>query len=82
MSRADLLREAQSYAAMLRRCGYPEAAVAPEYCIDNVIGEDQFFTRTISVWAGPHKPETTAPVISRAFKNAMRKLKNNPTTPA
>jgi hypothetical protein len=70
MSRADLLREAQGYAAMLRRCGYPEAAVAPEYCIENTIGEDGFFTRTISVWAGPHRPETTKPLIARAFSKA------------
>ena len=73
MSRADLLREAEFYAAMLRRCGYPQATVAPEYCIDGVIGEDGFFTKTVSVWAGPHKPEAVKPLIARAFAAAIAK---------
>lgn len=55
-ARTKLLQEAESYARMLRRAGYPDAQVAPEYCIANEIGSDRFFTRTISVYAGERKP--------------------------
>jgi len=66
-ARDDVLREAAQWAAILRRSGYPEAQVAPEYCIGGVVGDDGFFTQTVSVWAGPYKLETAPTVIRRAF---------------
>ena len=70
-ARDDVLRDAAQWAAVLRRSGYPEAQVAPEYCIGNEIGPDGFFTRTVSVWAGPHKPESVPPTIAKAFAQAI-----------
>lgn len=55
--REAVLREAEATAAMLRRCGYPEAQVAPEYCIGGEIGPDHFYTKTISVYVGPKSVE-------------------------
>jgi hypothetical protein len=55
-AREDVLREAESWAVRLRRAGYTEVAVAPEYCIGNEINGG-FFTRTISVYVGPRAVE-------------------------
>lgn len=69
--REQLLREAEKYAAMLRRSGYPDAQVAPEYCIANEIGPDRFFTRTISIYVGDHHPETISQTIVGVLKTAL-----------
>ena len=50
MNRA--VKEAERVAAMLRRSGYPDASPAPHYCINGEIGMDNFFTYTVSVYAG------------------------------
>lgn len=71
-ARDDVLREARQWAAVLRRSGYPEAEVAPEYCIGgDIMGG--YFTRTVSVWAGPHKPESVPPTIAKALAAAIRR---------
>lgn len=67
-AREAILREAAREAAMLRRCGYPEAQVAPEYCIGGEIGSDNFYTKTISVYVGPYRSETIPKVIRVAMK--------------
>jgi hypothetical protein len=51
---------------MLRRSGYPEAIPAREYCIDGEIGPDGFYTYTVSVYAGPYRPETIPNLIKSA----------------
>lgn len=63
--------EASQTAAMLRRCGYPEARPAREYCIDGEIGPDNFYTRTVSIYVGPYRPET----ISSSLRRIMERLK-------
>lgn len=63
--REDLLREAERHVEMLKRAGYKDALVAPEYCIANVIGEDRFYTRTISIYAGE---KTVVPVKESPFQ--------------
>jgi hypothetical protein len=62
-AREDVLREAESWAVRLRRAGYSEVAVAPEYCIGNAI-DGGFFTRTISVYVGPRvvQPKRLGPL--------------------
>lgn len=65
------VKAAEQEAAMMRRAGYPEAQAAPDYCIDGVIGHDNFYTYTVSVYAGPHHPEATPDFI----KSAMAKTK-------
>jgi hypothetical protein len=65
--RDDLLRRAEHTAAMMRRSGYPDAVVAPEYCIAGEIGPDRFYTETISVYAGEYKPGTISSVIRKAL---------------
>lgn len=66
------LHEAHQTAAMLRRCGYPEAEAAPAYCIDGEIGMDRFYTRTVSVYAGPYKPETMSPLYRRLMEGLRK----------
>ena len=70
-AREDVLREAEQWAAVLRRSGYPDAQVAPEYCIGGQIGPDRFFTKTISVYAGEYKPEAVPKGIAAALKSAI-----------
>ena len=70
------LREAQQVAAMLRRSGYPEAIAAPEYCVDAEIGMDNFYTYTVSVYAGPYRLET----VPNPIKRAMEKIRSRVST--
>lgn len=58
MARGKAFAEAQQVAAMLKRRGYPDAEPAPQYCIDPEIGQDNFYTYTVSVYAGEKQPET------------------------
>ena len=67
-------RQAQSTAAMLRRCGYPEATAAREYCIDGEIGTDSFYTFTVSVYAGPYRPETIPSFLQIAMAKTKARL--------
>ena len=67
-ARDEVLREAAHWAACLRRNGYPEAHVAAEYCIGATVEADGFFTKTVSVWAGPYQPETIKGPIRRAME--------------
>ena len=67
MNARPSVREAKQVAAMLRRCGYPEAQAATEYCIDGHIGPDGFYTYTVAVYAGKKQPTT----IPRGVANAM-----------
>lgn len=53
--RAELLAKAERIAEGLRRSGWPDAHVAPEYCIAGSIGIDKFYTETISIYAGERK---------------------------
>ena len=73
MSRTSV-RGAQHAAQILKRCGYPEAQAAPEYCIDAGINEDGFYTYTISVHAGPYKPETIPNVLKTAMQQTKSRL--------
>ena len=73
MSRPSV-REAEHTAAMLQRCGYPEAQAAPEYCIDGEIQEDGFYTHTISVYAGVYRPETIPNVLKSAMEKTKKKM--------
>lgn len=50
--RAALLDDAEILAAWLRRNGYPEAEVAAQYCVEG-LESDGFYTKTVSVYAGP-----------------------------
>jgi hypothetical protein len=50
--------EAKRLARLYRRAGYPDAAAAPQYCIDE-LGPDGFYTYTVSVYVGK-KPSETA----------------------
>jgi hypothetical protein len=58
---------ARRMAGILRTSGYPEAEPAPEYCIDGVIGQDGFYTYTVSVYAGPHNPDRVKPFYRRVI---------------
>ena len=57
-ARAAVLQEAEHEAAILRRCGYPQARVLPEYCIGSEIGPDKILTKTICVYVGDYDPES------------------------
>lgn len=65
--------EARHRAAMMRRCGYPEAQAARQYCIDE-IGSDGFYTFTVCIYAGPYKPETIPNLINRAAAMSRSKF--------
>lgn len=68
--REDVLREAEKWATWLRKAGYTDVAVAPEYCIGNEIGGG-FFTRTICVYVGPRAdPPRGAIARMKAWWNA------------
>ena len=54
-------------AGLLRRCGYPEAIPAREYCVDAEISDDGFYTYTVAVYVGPYKPETIPDLVRRAM---------------
>lgn len=64
------VKMAEQEAQMMRRAGYPAARAAPEYCIDGEIGQDNFYTHTVCVYAGQYHPETIPAVIrsTMAFK--------------
>ncbi len=66
--------QARHTAAMLRRCGYPDAQAAREYCIDGEIGQDGFYTYTVSVYAGPHQPDTVPSHIRSATEKTRARL--------
>jgi hypothetical protein len=66
-ARAAILREAEQEASMLRRCGYPDAMVAPEYCIGGEIGPDKFMIKTVCVYVGEYQPETITWIIRKAM---------------
>ena len=66
-ARAEILRLAANEAAMMRRCGYPDAEVLPEYCIGNEIGPDRIMTKTICIYAGEYQPETVPWIIRKAM---------------
>jgi len=71
---------AESIAAAYRRAGFPEAAAAPEYCIDE-IGMDGFYTFTISVYVGKPGPERKpwqrkAPAASGVLTRIIRYWRN------
>lgn len=66
-AREDVLREAESWAVRLRRAGYTDVQVAPEYCIGNQI-DGGFFTRTISVYVGPRVVEPKRLSLLARFK--------------
>ena len=51
MTREKLLEDAERQAQALRKQGYRDAHVVPEYCIASM-GIDGFWTYTISVYAG------------------------------
>ena len=51
-ARESVLLEAEQWAVRLRREGYTDVEVVPEYCIGNVI-DDGFFTRTVCISVGP-----------------------------
>lgn len=65
---------AKHTAAMLRRCGYPDAIAAPEYCIDGEIGQDRFYTETVSVYAGEYQPETIPDFLISAMQKTKARL--------
>lgn len=66
--------QAKTDAQMLRRCGYPEATAAREYCVDAEIGSDGFYTYTVSVHVGPYRPETIPEWIKVAFEKTKARL--------
>jgi hypothetical protein len=51
-AREEILMEAEQWAVRLRRAGYTEVEVAPQYCIGNSI-DGGLFTRTICLSVGP-----------------------------
>ena len=53
-AREDVLREAEIWAVRLRRAGYTEVEVLPQYCIGNDISGGMF-TRTVCISVGPRK---------------------------
>jgi hypothetical protein len=61
-ARAAILREAEAEASMLRRCGYPNAVVLPEYCIGGEIGPDKIMTRTVCVYVGDYDEAAIRPM--------------------
>lgn len=61
--------EARKMASLYRRGGYPDASAAPEYCVDEV-GEDGFYTFTVSVFLGKYKPDT----MQENWKRIMGKM--------
>lgn len=64
-AREDVLREAEQWAVRLRRLGYTEVEVAPQYCIGNVI-EGGLFTRTVCLSVGPRiKPASRLGLVAR-----------------
>jgi hypothetical protein len=73
MSRHSV-REAQGVAAMLRRSGYPDAEVAPQYCIDGEITDDNFYTYTVCVYAGRYQPKTIPPFLLSAMEKTKARL--------
>jgi hypothetical protein len=72
MSNHRAVEEAERYAYMLRRSGYPEAKAAPQYCIDE--NDGSFYTFTVCVELGPHKPKTMKPSIRKAMEIAKARL--------
>lgn len=66
-ARDEILRAAASEAAMMRRCGYPDAEVLPQYCIGGEIGPDRIMTKTICVYAGEYQPETMPWLVRKAM---------------
>lgn len=58
-------------AARLRRMGYRDAMAAPEYCIAG-LGEDGFYTKTISVYAGERHQKVRRRPLSQAIKSLAR----------
>ena len=62
-AREDVLREAEQWAVRLRRAGYTEFEVAPEYCIGNAI-DGGLFTRTVCVSVGP-RDERLRGIVAR-----------------
>ena len=69
-AREDVLREAEAWAVRLRRAGYTDVQVAPQYCIGNEI-DGSFFTRTICLSVGPkaQPPQSTIARV-KAWWNA------------
>ncbi len=66
-ARAAILREAEAEVTMLRRCGYPDAVVLPEYCIGGEIGPDKIMTKTICVYVGDYQPEAIPLLLRKAM---------------
>jgi hypothetical protein len=51
--------------------GYRDAMAAPEYCIAG-LGEDGFYTKTISVYAGERHQKVRRRPLSQAIKSLAR----------
>jgi hypothetical protein len=66
-AREDVLREAEQWAVRLRRAGYTEVEVAPQYCIGNSI-DGGLFTRTICLSVGPR----VAPALRQSLLARLR----------
>jgi hypothetical protein len=58
---------AKHTAAMYRRAGYSQARAVPEYCVDE-LGEDGFYTFTVSVYVGAEDKKTMSPLWRRLTK--------------
>lgn len=65
--------QAKVDAGILRRCGYPNAIPAREYCIDAEIDSDGFYTYTVSVYVGEYDPDTIPDLVRRAAAKGMAK---------
>ena len=76
-AREDVLREAEQWATRLRRAGFTEVEVAPEYCIGNEI-DGGLFTRTICVAVGPRVPRPAPKglraILAKAVKKVLAKI--------
>ena len=62
-ARRAILEQAEHEARLLRRCGYPDAHVLPQYCIGGEIGPDKIMTKTVCVYVGDYQPETIKPMF-------------------
>ena len=56
-ARKAILAEAEDEAKILRRCGYPDAVVLPQYCIGGEI-DGSIMTKTICIDVGEYKPQS------------------------
>ena len=72
-ARAAILQEAEAEAAMLRRCGYPDAVVLPQYCIGGEIGPDKIMTKTVCVHVGDYDEASIRPMYRAILGMKVKK---------